>query len=146
KAEQLDRWQRALDDSLADVDSHAIHSALRHTVTTFGIPREHLVAVLDGIRMDLANVRYETFDGLYRYCYRVASAVGLACIHIWGFSDEKAKTYAENAGIAFQLTNILRDLGEDAARGRIYLPQRELEQFGYTAEQLTRRERTDAFR
>jgi phytoene synthase len=77
-----------------------------------------------------------TFDELYRYCYRVASAVGLACIHIWGFSGHEAKLHAEAAGIGFQLTNILRDLGEDARRGRIYLPHDDLQRFGYSADRL----------
>src|SRR5579871_6812482 len=132
KAGRLDAWQRSLEQALAGIDSHPLHPALRHTITKYGIPLEYLTAVLDGIRMDLAEVRYNTFDELYPYCYRVASAVGLACIHIWGFSDDRAKQYAESAGIAFQLTNILRDLGEDAARQRVYLPRSELEQFGYS--------------
>jgi phytoene synthase len=96
--------------------------------------------------MDLFHNSYATFAELYRYCYRVASAVGLACIHIWGFADERAKTCAESAGIAFQLTNILRDLREDAARGRVYLPQEELLRFGYRSEQLHAGERDDRFR
>src|SRR5205823_2536670 len=79
-------------------------------------------------------------------CYRVASVVGLSCIHIWGFADEKAKAHAESAGIAFQLTNILRDLGEDAARGRIYLPAEDLNRFGYAENQLAKGERNDNFR
>ena len=86
--------------------------------------------VLTGVAMDLETDRYDTFAELYRYCYRVASAVGLACIHVWGFNGERAKVHAESAGIAFQLTNILRDLAEDAARGRVYLPREDLERFG----------------
>lgn len=146
KAGHLDGWQRALEQAMAGVDSHPLHPALRHAVTKYSIPCEHLTAVLDGIRMDLADVRYNSFDDLYRYCYRVASAVGLACIHIWGFSDDRAKHYAESAGIAFQLTNILRDLGEDAARQRVYLPACELEQFGCNGQQLMIGERTESFR
>src|SRR6185437_13868692 len=83
---------------------------------------------------------------LYGYCYRVASAVGLACIHIWGFREERAKSYAEAAGIALQLTNILRDLGEDAGRGRVYLPREDLERFGYTVEDLEQGRRDERFR
>jgi phytoene synthase len=79
------------------------------------------------------------------YCYRVASAVGLACIHIWGFSDEHAKKHAEAAGIAFQMTNILRDLDEDVKRGRVYLPQEDLKRFNYAEAQLQRRERNAHF-
>src|SRR5262249_47136935 len=107
---------------------------------------EYLEAVLDGMETDLGTVAYDTFAGLYQYCYRVASAVGLACIHIWGFEHESAKDYAERAGIAFQLTNILRDLGEDVARGRIYRPREDLERFGYSAECLRRSEQDDRFR
>src|SRR5207247_9424392 len=125
---------------------HRLHAALHHTVATCRIPPEYLHAVIDGVGMDLEPVRLATFDELYRYCYRVASAVGLACIHVWGFKGEKAKQYAEAAGIAFQLTNILRDLAEDAARQRIYLPRDELDRFGYRPEQLLRGERTESFR
>src|SRR5262249_50086893 len=96
--------------------------------------------------MDLEPVRYATFAELYRYCYRVASAVGLACIHVWGFDGDRAKEHAEAAGIAFQLTNILRDLGEDAARGRVYLPDEDLRRCGSAAERLGRHERDDRFR
>src|SRR5262249_36067571 len=86
------------------------------------------------------------FAELRLYCYRVASAVGLACIHIWGCRDERARAFAEDAGYAFQLTNILRDLGEDAGRGRVYLPHDELARFGYDAGRLARGERDDNFR
>src|SRR5207253_3034431 len=103
--------------------SHPIHPAFHDTAERYHIPHEYFSNVLDGVAMDLERARYATFSELYQYCYRVASAVGLACIHVWGFSDPKAKRFAESAGIGFQLTNILRDLGEDAARGRVYLPQ-----------------------
>ena len=110
------------------------------------MPAVYLHAVLDGVEMDLDAADYATFADLYPYCYRVASAVGLACIHIWGFTDERAKVHAEAAGIAFQLTNILRDLGEDAGRGRVYLPREDLERFGYDAEGLKGEMRDDRFR
>src|SRR6516225_7731505 len=110
KTAALATWQRSLEFALAGRYSHALHPALHHAVSVHGIPPEHLSAVLDGIRMDLAPAEYRTFAELYRYCYHVASAVGLACIHIWGFSDVRAQKLAESAGIAFQLTNILRDL------------------------------------
>lgn len=139
-------WRQGLRLALAGADSHPIHAALRHTVARYNIPREYLEAALDGVEMDLAEVRIATFAELRLYCYRVASVVGLACIHIWGFTAERAKAHAEDAGIAFQLTNILRDLGEDAARGRVYLPHEELERFGYDPERLRRGERDDHFR
>src|SRR5690606_19045222 len=90
--------------------------------------------------------RYQTFEELYPYCYRVASAVGLCCIHIWGFKDERALAYAEAAGVALQLTNILRDVGEDARRDRIYLPLDELRRFGYSEEDLLGGVANDSFR
>ena len=94
--------------------------------------------MLDGVEMDLDDRRYETFDELAEYCHRVASAVGLACIHIWGFRSEQAFEPARQCGLAFQLTNILRDVKEDAARGRMYLPLSELRQCGYSPEDLRR--------
>jgi phytoene synthase len=146
KRQDLDTWQHALEQALAGTYRHPLHPALHRAVGVHGIPPEHLIAVLDGIRMDLGPVEYATFDDLYRYCYRVASAVGLACIHIWGFADDRAKTLAESAGIAFQLTNILRDLREDAGRQRVYLPREDLVRFGYGIEELRHGTRTPAFR
>jgi phytoene synthase len=142
----LAAWRRRLHQALAGSYSHRLHAALHHTVQSHAIPCEYLEAVLDGVEMDLEPVRFNTFGDLYPYCYRVASAVGLACIHIWGFDDPRAKVHAEAAGIAFQLTNILRDLGEDAGRGRVYLPSEDLERFGYPADRLGRHERDEHFR
>ncbi len=107
-------------------------------VRRFQIPAEHLRAVLDGVEMDLDRPRYETFAALVGYCERVASAVGLACIHVWGFRGPQALAPARAAGIALQLTNILRDLKEDAAAGRVYLPLDDLRQCDYSVEQLQR--------
>ncbi len=112
--------------------------ALVDTAQRYQIPSEHLTAVIDGVEMDLTQHRYETFDELERYCERVASAVGLACIHIWGFQGRQALEPARQCGIALQLTNILRDLKEDAQQGRIYLPLADLRQCGYSVEDLTR--------
>jgi len=86
--------------------------------------------------MDLDVLHYETFDDLYRYCFHVASAVGFVCLQIFGFNDKRAKEYAEQCGIAFQLTNILRDVKEDASMGRIYLPAEDLKRFDYSPEEL----------
>ena len=139
-------WRRRLDEALEGVYSHPLHPAFHHAVRRFGVPPEYLHAVLDGVEMDLAVARYDAFADLYPYCYRVASAVGLACIHIWGFTGDKARAYAEAAGVAFQLTNILRDLGEDAGRGRVYLPREDLERFGYGEDALRAGVRDDRFR
>ncbi|MBI4401256.1 MAG: squalene/phytoene synthase family protein, partial [Nitrospirae bacterium] len=92
-----------------------------------------------GVEMDLTTSRYATFDDLYRYCYRVASVVGLICLHVFGTRSPLAQEYAINLGVAFQLTNILRDLGTDADRNRIYLPQTDLARFGYREEDLLKR-------
>lgn len=145
KRAALEAWRGQLHDALAGRYAHDLHPAFHHTVTRYAIPAPYLFDVLDGVGMDLEPVVYETFDDLYRYCYRVASAVGLACIHVWGFSGDEAKKHAEAAGIAFQLTNILRDLGEDAGRGRVYLPREDLRRFGYDPEALRRGERNEAF-
>ncbi len=123
----------------------ALLPALADAVQRFHIPAECLMAVLDGVQMDLDGRRYETFDELTQYCQRVASAVGLACIHIWGFRGQEALEPARKAGIAFQLTNILRDLKEDVSQGRIYLPLAELRQCGYSAEDLSRGVADDHF-
>ena len=128
---QLLEWRQGLRRALSGNHVHPVHEALHDTVVRYGIPAQYLEDVLDGVEMDLIQVEYATFADLRLYCYRVASAVGLACIHIWGFSDERAKDFAEKAGLAFQLTNILRDLAEDVRRGRVYLPMEELAQFGY---------------
>ena len=146
KRASLARWRAGLDGALSGAYTHRLHPALHHAVRTYGIPRAYLDAALDGVEMDLGDVRFATFSDLRTYCYRVASVVGLSCLHVWGFTDERAKAYGENAGLAFQLTNILRDLGEDAARGRVYLPQDELTRFGYDPERLARGERDESFR
>ena len=110
--------------------------ALADAVCRFGIPPEHLHAVIGGVEMDLDGRRYETFDALRQYCERVASAVGMACIHIWGFRGRAAFEPARAAGVALQLTNILRDLREDAAAGRLYLPLADMQQCGYSFDDL----------
>jgi phytoene synthase len=130
KRAALASWRAAFQKSLAGSFSHPVHAALADTVHHYAIPGRFLLDVIDGVESDLEPVRFATFTELYRYCYRVASAVGLACLRIWGLKPgatfEQADNPAEAAGIAFQLTNILRDLGEDFARGRVYLPADEL--------------------
>jgi phytoene synthase len=146
KRRALADWREGLKRTLAGDYAHPLHPALHDAVVRFGVPAEYLYSALDGVEMDLTPVRYRTFEDLRLYCYRVASVVGLACIHIWGFRGEQARDHAESAGIAFQLTNILRDLGEDAARGRVYLPAEDLERFGYDPGRLVRGERDERFR
>lgn len=136
--------RRSLDDFAADVATAlaggATHDpvlrALVDTVRRFAVPAEHVHAILDGVRMDLDRQTYDTFADLRGYCQRVASAVGLAAIHIWGFRGERALAAADACGVAFQLTNILRDIPEDLSRGRVYLPAAELAESGCGIEDL----------
>lgn len=110
--------------------------ALADTVQRFHIPHDHLRAAIDGVEMDLKRRRYETFAELERYCELVASAVGLACIHIWGFRGQEALEPARKCGIALQLTNILRDLRDDAEQDRVYLPLADMRACGYSEGEL----------
>ncbi len=144
--------QRALSDlrqslaaALAGDASDSVLTALADVVLRFQIPVEHLTAVIDGVEMDLAGTRYETFADLEIYCQRVASAVGLACIHIWGFHGPRALEAARRCGIAFQLTNILRDLRDDLRHGRVYLPSEDFRRFHYTPEELEHGEADERF-
>jgi phytoene synthase len=132
----LCQWRRQLDAALRGVPGDPILHAVVDTAERYEIPSKHLYNVIDGVEMDLESQRFETFADLERYCHLVASAVGLACIHIWGFQDARAVVPARHCGVAFQLTNILRDLKEDAAQGRIYIPQEDLRQFGVSPEEL----------
>lgn len=120
--------------------------ALVDTVTRFEIPRDYLMAAIDGAEMDLTRQRYDTFDELSEYCYRVATAVGLACLRIWGYRGSDPGEPAHACGLAFQLTNILRDVREDCSRGRVYLPQEDLQRFGYSEEDLAASQDDDRFR
>lgn len=132
KEEALERWRDDLDAALA---GHPARwpglLALADTVTRCGIPTSLLHEVIEGVTMDLRPRRYANFDELADYCYRVASTVGLCCIHIWGYrsDDGKAERLAIGCGIALQLTNIIRDVREDARNGRIYLPEDDLVRF-----------------
>ena len=123
-----------------------VFTALVHTAHTYHIPQSYFQDVIRGVEMDLANNRYHTFEDLRLYCYRVASVVGLICLQIFGYSHPKAKDYAVDLGLAMQLTNILRDVQEDLARDRIYLPLEELQRFGYSEQELKREARNDAQR
>ena len=144
RRDALSAWRTALQKALQDqggptdpIRSTMLLPALTDAVRRFHIPVEHLYAVIDGVEMDLDPRRYETYDELQKYCERVASAVGLACIPIWGFRGPEALGEpARQAGIALQLTNILRDLKEDADAGRVYLPLADLRECDYTEADL----------
>jgi phytoene synthase len=136
----LARWREELQFVYGGAPKHPIGCALTDAVQRFALPREYFLDLIRGVEMDLTRRRYATFDELYQYCYRVASTVGLLCIEIFGYQRPSARDYAIDLGIAFQLTNILRDVLEDARRGRIYLPLEDLQRFDCTeAELLTGR-------
>ncbi len=130
-AENLAEWRREVERMAEGQATHPIAVQMGAAARAFDIPKELPIALIDGCEMDLGNRRYDTFDDLYDYCYHVASVIGLMCIEVFGYQTEKAKRYAEKLGVAFQLTNILRDVKNDAERGRIYLPREDLERFGY---------------
>lgn len=129
-AELLARWRGELRNVYAGTPTRPVSRALADNVFRFNIPQRYFEEVIDGVEMDLSRRRYDTFDQLVLYCRRVASAVGLICIEIFGYSNPATRVYAEKLGLAFQLTNIIRDVREDAQRGRIYLPLEDLQQFG----------------
>jgi len=116
--------------------THPVTQALITSLKQFSLPQEQLQEIIDGMEMDLEQASYADFKALHLYCYRVASVVGLLAAEIFGYSDRQTLKYAHDLGLAFQLTNIIRDIGEDARRGRVYLPQDELTRFGVTADDL----------
>jgi phytoene synthase len=140
KARALDAWRRALDAALAgDHGAWPGLHALADTLARHGIPARLLHQVIEGVAMDIQPLGFATFTELADYCYHVASVVGLCCLHIWGYRSEggTAERLAERCGLALQLTNILRDVREDARNGRIYLPRDDLERFGVGPDELT---------
>ncbi len=129
-AAQLQQWRRATHAALAGEEpQHIMFPSLREAMHRFCIPPDLLDSAIDGQLQDLQGCHYTNFDQLRRYCYCVASTVGIAAVYIWGFRDSRAIELANDRGIAFQLTNILRDVREDFGRGRIYLPEDELAQY-----------------
>ena len=142
---QVEWWRGELERVLGGAPTHPVGIALADSLRRFAIPPQHLVEILDGMAMDLVPQRFESFAELRRYCYHVAAAVGLATIPIFGCRDPRSREYAEALGIALQLTNIVRDLAEDAERGRVYLPLEDLRRFGYSERDLVTHTRNDAF-
>ena len=146
KREALDALRVQLVDALAGRPEGPIFAALMDAKGRYGIPSEYFHGHLEAFRMDMERTRYASFEELREYCHGVASLVGLMCLHIFGFSSPEAKGPAEDLGIAMQLVNIIRDVKEDADRGRIYLPQDELAQAGVSEDQVLGGESTEAFR
>ncbi|HVN77954.1 MAG TPA: phytoene/squalene synthase family protein [Terriglobia bacterium] len=136
-----------LDSAMAgDFEDDKTLPALQDTIQSFQIPLQYFYQAIDGTEMDLTCTSYNTFEELYRYCYHVASVVGLICIHIFGFREQQAIEQAIDCGIAFQLTNILRDIREDLERNRIYLPREDLERFSYTRRDFERQVKDERFK
>jgi len=142
RAAAIARWRLDLDAALAGhAGDHAVWPAFIDAVTRYRIPHQYFRDMIAGISSDLQPRRMQTFDELYDYCYHVASVVGLAIIHIFGFESQAALPLAEKCGIAFQLTNILRDVREDAGKDRVYLPAEDFGRFGVSPETFEPRER-----
>jgi phytoene synthase len=139
-------WRADLDAALdGRFSGHPVWPAFHDAVGRFKIPHQYFHEMIDGVASDLGPRRFETFDQLYRYCYQVASVVGETVVHIFGFESPDALPLAEKCGIAFQLTNVLRDIREDIEAGRLYLPLEDLRRFGVTEQDLRAATRNDAF-
>ena len=142
----IEQWREALTQALSGrFDKHPMWPAFHDTVARFRIPPRYFYDMIEGVLSDLEPRAAETFSELYAYCYKVASVVGLSIIHIFGFDNPQAPELAEKCGVAFQLTNILRDVKEDAGLGRQYLPNEDLERFQVSAADLRNGRRTEGF-
>lgn len=135
-SEALLKWTTEIINMFQGNPSHPITVNLKPYIDRYSIPQKYFLDLIKGVEMDLTKNRYHTFDELHRYCYRVASVVGLICAEVFGYQNAVTLGYAVDLGIALQLTNILRDIKTDAANGRIYLPLEDLKRFGYAEEDL----------
>ena len=143
----IDDWRGQLEQALdGEFPAHPAWPAFHDTVVRYQIPRRYFFEMIEGVSADLDGQVIATFDELHAYCYKVASAVGLSILHVFGFESEEALPLAEKCGIAFQLTNILRDVREDALMGRVYLPREDLERFGVSPDGLRDGSADRAFR
>lgn len=141
---KLNWWKQEIEHLYANTPQHPVTKALAAYIHPFDLGKAHFLEIIDGMEMDLKFNRYEDFKQLQLYCYRVASVVGLLSAQIFGFTNRKTLKYAHDLGMAFQLTNIIRDVGEDARRGRIYLPLDELAKANVTEEDILQSRETDA--
>lgn len=144
--EELQRWQQELDAAYHGTPTSPVTISLAYHARQLSIPQAYFDELIKGVEMDLMTSRYVSFQDLSLYCYRVASVVGLICLHIFGPTSARAQDYAVDLGMAFQLTNILRDIGTDATQGRIYLPQEDLMMFGCTEQMILKRQESAALR
>ncbi|HVK95038.1 MAG TPA: presqualene diphosphate synthase HpnD [Noviherbaspirillum sp.] len=138
-------WRQEVQAMLDGSPSHPVTQALQPHLKTYSLQGKHLLAIIDGMEMDLDQTRYLDFPGLKRYCWHVASVVGILSASIFGVTRPQTLEYAEKLGLAFQLTNIIRDVGDDARKGRIYLPINELQQFNVTAADILNSRHSDNF-
>ncbi len=142
---KLDWWRHEVAGLFAGKPQHPVTRALQPALAPYGITEQRLNEIIDGMQMDLTQTRYLDFAALERYCYHVAGVVGLLAAGIFGHSDPRTLEYAKNLGTAFQLTNIIRDVGEDARKNRIYLPMEDLQRFNVTAADLRQARHGEAF-
>jgi len=145
-AAKLSWWRAEVANLFAGRPQHPVTRALQPHLESFAITAERLNQIIDGMEMDLRQTRYLDWRALERYCYHVASVVGLLAAGIFGYRDARTLEYAKNLGIAFQLTNIIRDVGEDARKNRVYLPVEDLQRFGVPAADILQAKETPAFR
>jgi len=139
KYSMLLKWRTELENAFENNSEFPLLNKLATTISQFDIPVEHFFELIRGMEMDLQKTRYDSFDELKQYCYRVASTVGLMCIEIFGYKHKSAKNFAEDLGIALQLTNIIRDVAKDAKNNRIYIPLDEMRMFDYPESDLLNR-------
>ncbi|MDR1276273.1 MAG: presqualene diphosphate synthase HpnD [Candidatus Accumulibacter sp.] len=145
-ARQLEKWRGEIEDLYAGAPKHPVTRALLPFLSEFHLPKARFLEIIDGMEMDLRQARYPDFDALVLYCYRVAGAVGLLAVEIFGRREEATCDYACALGTALQLTNIVRDVAEDAARGRIYFPLDELARFGVSEDDILALRDSEGFR
>jgi 15-cis-phytoene synthase len=145
-ATKLAWWRAEVGHLYAGNPRHPVTRALAPCKDVFSISSSHLNEIIDGMEMDLTQTRYLDWQGLERYCYRVAGVVGLLAAGIFGYRDPRTLEYAKNLGLAFQLTNIIRDVGEDARKNRIYLPMDDMKKFGVPASDILNGNETESFR
>ena len=138
-------WRNEVSQTYAGKPTHPVMQALQRHLAVYSLQEQHLQAIIDGMEMDLDQTRYLDYPAMQKYCWHVASVVGIVSASIFGVTNPKTLDYAEKLGLAFQLTNIIRDVGEDARKGRIYLPVNELQQFGVTAADLLSARHSDKF-
>ncbi len=143
---KLEWWRQEGGRVYNGTPAHPVGHALKDVIKGFRLPQEQLLEIIDGMAMDLSQTRYLDFKGLQLYCYRVASVVGLLAAEIFGYQNRQTLKYAHDLGLAFQLTNIIRDVGEDARRGRIYLPIEDLQRFNVPAKDLLEARYSEQFR